>query len=83
LVTEQAVANHHDVAMNDETAENREEERKGEPVKQMIDTSDKPKRPQAAQPQLSQQAMYDFYEPIEKAYEWNSSRLLEMIMGEC
>ena len=33
LVTEQAVANHHDVAMNDETAENREEERKGEPVK--------------------------------------------------
>ena len=49
----------------------------------MIDTSDKPKRPQAAQPQLSQQAMYDFYEPIEKAYEWNSSRLLEMIMGEC
>ena len=27
--------------------------------------------------------MYDFYEPIEKAYEWNSARLLEMIMGEC
>ena len=27
--------------------------------------------------------MYDFYEPIERAYEWNSARLLEMIMGEC
>ena len=27
--------------------------------------------------------MYDFYEPIEKAYEWNSARLLGMIMGEC
>lgn len=27
--------------------------------------------------------MYDFYEPIEKAYEWNSARLLEMVMTEC
>jgi gamma-tubulin complex component 2 len=26
---------------------------------------------------------YDFYEPIERAYEWNSARLLEMIFGEC
>ena len=32
---------------------------------------------------MQQQALYDFYEPIEKAYEWNSARLLEMIMGEC
>lgn len=29
------------------------------------------------------QSQYDFYEPIEKAYEWNSARLLEMIFGEC
>ena len=77
--------------MNDETGDNvdaNEEERKGpvhEPV--MIDTSgaapqQKPRLHQT-QAQLSQQAMYDFYEPIEKAYEWNSARLLEMILGEC
>lgn len=29
------------------------------------------------------QQQYDFYEHIEKAYEWNSARLLELIMGEC
>lgn len=29
------------------------------------------------------QQQYDFYEPIEKAFEWNSARLLELIMGEC
>ena len=27
--------------------------------------------------------MHDFYEPIERAYEWNTARLFEMIMGEC
>ena len=32
---------------------------------------------------MNQQAAYDYYEPIEKAYAWNSARLLEMIMGEC
>ena len=38
-----------------------------------------PKKP------LSQtkEMMYDFYAPIEKAYEWNAARLLELVFGEC
>ena len=67
--------------MNDES-QNVEEERKG--TSSMIDTSGRPSQQPAnnVNPQL-QAAMYDFYEPIEKAYEWNSARLLEMVMGEC
>jgi len=26
---------------------------------------------------------YDFYEPIEKAYQWSSDQLLQLIFGEC
>ena len=40
---------------------------------EMIDTE--------AKPETTQQ--YDFYEPIDKAYEWNSQRLLDMVLGEC
>ena len=48
----------------------------------VIDTSSRPR--QAAGQNFTQQAQsYDFYEPIEKAYEWNSQRLLDMIMNEC
>lgn len=43
-----------------------------------IDTA---KKPTIIDPTHTYQ--YDFYEPIEKAYEWNSARLLEMIMEEC
>ena len=67
--------------MNDES-QNVDEERKG--TSSMIDTSGRANQQPAnnVNPQL-QAAMYDFYEPIEKAYEWNSARLLEMVMGEC
>eukprot|EP00352_Strombidinopsis_acuminata_P008013 CAMPEP_0176357682 /NCGR_PEP_ID=MMETSP0126-20121128/14969_1 /TAXON_ID=141414 ORGANISM="Strombidinopsis acuminatum, Strain SPMC142" /NCGR_SAMPLE_ID=MMETSP0126 /ASSEMBLY_ACC=CAM_ASM_000229 /LENGTH=36 /DNA_ID= /DNA_START= /DNA_END= /DNA_ORIENTATION= len=26
---------------------------------------------------------YDFFEPIEKAYEWSSAQLLNMIFNDC
>jgi gamma-tubulin complex component 2 len=29
------------------------------------------------------QQQYEFYEPIEKSYEWNSAKLLEVIFNDC
>jgi gamma-tubulin complex component 2 len=26
---------------------------------------------------------FDFFEPIERAYEWSSKQLIDLIMGEC
>ena len=28
-------------------------------------------------------SQFDFYEPIEKAYEWSSKQLLNMVFNEC
>ena len=43
------------------------------------------KKPVYPKKPLSQtkEMMYDFYAPIEKAYEWNAARLLELVFGEC
>lgn len=43
------------------------------------------KKPMHPKKPLSQtkEMMYDFYAPIEKAYEWNAARLLELVFGEC
>jgi|LakMenEpi03Aug12_release.lakeMendotaPanAssembly.Ray.scaffolds.fasta_scaffold221526_2 hypothetical protein len=50
-----------------------------EESKEQIDTTQK----KAFENDPTHTYQYDFYEPIEKAYEWNSARLLDMIMNEC
>jgi gamma-tubulin complex component 2 len=32
---------------------------------------------------LPHHSQFDFFDPIEKAYEWSSQQLLELVFGEC
>ena len=49
----------------------------------MAEEGDEEKINTEAKERTGGSSQYDFYEPIEQAYKWNSARLLEMIMGEC
>jgi gamma-tubulin complex component 2 len=33
--------------------------------------------------QIKPAQQFDFFEPIEKAYEWSSSQLLDLLFNEC